>query len=389
MQKKALLIYKYPHGAFNFTIIKRFSNYYDTKHLYISDFSDKNFTEIITEINNFIKKNNIDIVVFDVDYFKFINAFFIDRINVKKKAILSGDDFENHQMNSITASYCDMVLSTCPLSVLKYKEKGFDAHYIPYEAGEFKDHENEKRDIDVLFFGELTNDRNNFLNFIDKEGIKLKNVGFEKNSKSLSDAELNKLISRSKIVLNLSKTKTDSVKSHNSSNVFKSYYQLKGRIFDSAMKGALCVSEYSPGQELLFSKDEIPTFYTPEECAKILKELLNNTELLLKFKNNFIQKAKNIFDEKKNFKPIYESFEKQNARKVKIFSFPYWYLRTASKQILLRNIKIKNLIKTFFQFKIIFKVIKYTNAIGKILIVLESILNIIWYSLISIFKSNK
>ncbi len=389
MQKKVLIIYKYPHGAFNFTIIKRFSNYYDTKHIYISDYVDKNFTEIINEINNFIEKNNIDIVVFDVDYFKFINAFFIEKINAKKKIIISGDDFENHQMNSITASYCDMVLSTCPLSVLKYKEKGFDAHYIPYEAGEFKDYTNEERDIDVLFFGELTNDRNNFLNFITEEGIKLENVGFEKNSKTLSDEELNKLICRSKIVLNLSKTKTISVKSYNSSNVYKSYYQLKGRIFDSAMMGSLCVSEYSPGQELLFNKDEIPTFYTPEECVKILKELLNNTELLLKFKNNFIQKAKIIFDEKNNFKPIHESLEKQNIKKVEIFSFPYWYLRIASKQILLRNIKLKNLFKSFFQLKIIFNVIRNANTLGKIFIVLESILNIIWYSLISTLKSNK
>jgi len=388
MKKKVLLIYKYPHGSFNKAIIKRFSNYYDTEHLYISNFVNKNFTEIINEINIFINSKGIDIAVFDIDYFKFINFFFIEEINVKKKLIISGDDFENHQMNAITASACEIVLSACPLSVLKYKEKGYEAHYIPYEDGEFKDHEDATKDIDVLFFGELTSDRNYFLNSIKKEGIKIKNVGFEKYSKSkMSDIELNKHIFRSKIILNLSKTKTTSVKSPVSPNIYKSYYQLKGRIFDAAKNGVLCVSEYSPGQELFFNHDEIPTFFNTDECIQILKKLLNNNELYLNYKNNFIKKAKNIFDEKKNFQPIYDSIEKESNRKVKIFLFPYWYLRISCKQIILRNIKIKNLSKTLTQFKIVLKIIKKTNLFSKILIILESILNIIWYSLVLTFKS--
>ena len=36
-------------------------------------------------------------------------------------------------MNAITASACDMVLTGCPLSILKYKEKGYEAHFINFE----------------------------------------------------------------------------------------------------------------------------------------------------------------------------------------------------------------------------------------------------------------
>ena len=84
MKNKVLVIFKYPR-AWNIDVVNRFSNYYDTEYLYISDYKDKNFTEIIKEINDLIQTKNIEIVVFDVDYFKFINFFFIEKINSKKK----------------------------------------------------------------------------------------------------------------------------------------------------------------------------------------------------------------------------------------------------------------------------------------------------------------
>ena len=88
MNNKVLIIFKYPRGNWNPPIINKFSNYYDTEHLYVSDYHDKNFTEIIQNINSVIETKKIDIVVFDVDYFKFINLFFIEKINCKKKYLL-------------------------------------------------------------------------------------------------------------------------------------------------------------------------------------------------------------------------------------------------------------------------------------------------------------
>ena len=83
-KNKVLIIFKYPH-AWNEHVVNRFLIYYDTEFLYISNFKNKNFTEIVDYINNLIKSKNIEIVVFDVDYFKFINFFFIEKINTKKK----------------------------------------------------------------------------------------------------------------------------------------------------------------------------------------------------------------------------------------------------------------------------------------------------------------
>ena len=386
MKKKVLIIFKYPH-AWNEHVINRFLIYYDTEFLYISNFKNENFTEIVEHINNLIKLKNIEIVVFDVDYFKFINFFFIKKINSKKKIFITGDDFEFHEFHSVTASACDLVLSQCPLSVLKYKEKGCEAYLSNMEFSKISSNNNDKKEIDVLFYGHITPDRRNILDYIVKEGINLKNIGHEGNVTGLPKDELLKLISKSKIVLELSKSRTSFVKNYASESIYKFYYLYKGKIIVAGLKGAACVSEYSPGTELLFSKDEVATFFTKEECVKILKKLLNNKELLEKYTNKFTSKVYNLYEDKKNFEPIYKAIEKPNHRRIELIKIPYWYLRISAKQILLRNLKLSNLIKAIFQFRIIFKIIKNSSLLTKLLIVSESVINTLWYSIIYTFKS--
>ena len=388
MKNKVLMILKYPR-AWNNAIIDKFSNYYDTEYLYISNYKNKSFVEIIYEINNLIKLKNIKIVFFDVDYFKFINSFFIDKINSEKKILWTGDDFELHEMNAITASSCDLVLSHCPLSVLKYREKGYKAHVLHGVDGKINKGNDNKKEIDVLFFGHLTPDRKEILDYIAKEGIALKNVGHDDHIVVLPKEELLKLISKSKIVLDLSKSKTSSVKSFTSENIYKFYYQMKGKVVEAGLNGAAYVSEYSPGLELLFNEEEIPIFYTKEECVKILKKLLNNDELLSKYKNKFTSKACSLFEDKKTFEPVYNTIEKMNHKRVQLIKFPYWYLRIIAKQILLRNMKLSSLIKSIFQFKLIFEIIKNSNLFIKFLIIFESIINTFWYSFAFTFKYKK
>ena len=47
MKKKVLIIFKYLRANWNPYVIKKFSNYYETEHLYISEYKNKNFTEIV------------------------------------------------------------------------------------------------------------------------------------------------------------------------------------------------------------------------------------------------------------------------------------------------------------------------------------------------------
>ena len=390
MKSKVLIIFKYPH-QWNSFVTDKFSNYYDTESIYISDFKNRNYTEIIKDINNLIKLTNIEIVVFDVDYFKFINFFFIEKIKCKKKVIMIGDDASLHEFHSITANACDLVLNSDPLAVLKYKEKGYEAKFFQFEFSRIGDNKVRKKEIDVFFYGNVTPDRKIFLDFIEKEGISLKIVGHNKRDTSsyLPQDELLDFISKSKIVLNFSKTRTTVVQNYTSEGTYKFYYELKGKVIVAGLKGTVCVSEYSPGQELLFSEDEVPTFFTKEECVNILKKLLNNEELLKKYESKFTTKVCNLYEEKKSFEAIYNAIQKSNHRRVELIKIPYWYLRIAAKQILLRNLKLSSLMKAIFQFSIIFKIIKNSSFLTKLLVVFESVINTLWYSLAFTLKSKK
>lgn len=389
MKNKVLAIFKY-HRPWNTDVVNSFSNFYEIQSLQINDYKNKNFSEIINDINNIIKSKNIEIVIFDVDYFKFINLFFIQKISCKKKILITGDDFELHEMNAITASSCDIVLTGCPLSKLKYREKGYKAHFINFENSKLKKSSVVKKEIDVLFFGHITNERKKFLDYIVKEGINLKNVGHESHIRGIPDDELANLISKSKIVLNLSKSRTDSsIKSFSSHNPYKFFYQMKGRIIVAGMNGVLCVSEYSPSQELFFNKDEIPTFYTKDECVEILKKILSDQSLLERYTNKFTYKVNEIFNNENIFKNINRSIEGKDNKRVELTRVPYWYLRISVKQILLRNIKLSTLIKNASQLNLIFEIIKKSNFISKFLILSESILNILWYSLTFTLKMKK
>ena len=99
--------------------------------------------------------------------------------------------------------------------------------------------------------------------------------------------------------------------------------------------------------------------------------------------------SKISIDSKKNFEPIYHAIENLNRKKVKLNKIPYWYLRISAKYILLRNMKLSNFIKTIFQFKIIFAIIKHSNFLTKLSIILESIINTLWYSFLFTFKPKK
>ena len=81
---KILILFKSPWD-WNKFIINKLSKFYSVEYLYVNAIQGKNFSETILEINKKIEDSNIEVVFFDVDYYKFINLFFVNKIkNVKK-----------------------------------------------------------------------------------------------------------------------------------------------------------------------------------------------------------------------------------------------------------------------------------------------------------------
>ena len=48
----------------------------------------------------------------------------------------------------------------------------------------------------------------------------------------------------------------------------------------SGLSGTFCLSEYSPGQDLILGENKLPIFNTKEECLKILTKLYRDEELI-------------------------------------------------------------------------------------------------------------
>ena len=47
MKNKVLIIFKYPRDHWNTPIINKFSNYYDTEYLYISNYKNKSYKKAL------------------------------------------------------------------------------------------------------------------------------------------------------------------------------------------------------------------------------------------------------------------------------------------------------------------------------------------------------
>ena len=388
MKKKALIIFK-AEWYWNKFIIKKVSKFYQAEHIYL-DKIKKNYLDTIKEINNLIREKGIEVVIFDVDYQKFMNLFFINKIKNVKKIMMSWDNYERKNFNMLTASSCHVVM-TDPISIMKYKEIGIPAYFVPLESdGSFYKNLKLKKDIDVLFFGKINQDRKNYVSFLEENGIKIKIVGNNMKN-TVSDEELVSLMCKSKIVINFSKTTWGRIMNFPEKNVFETEYQLKGRIIQAGLCGTACVSEYAPHHELIYKDDELLQFKNKEQCLEILKNLLNDSEKLSNYSEKFSNKTRKCYEDEKTFGNLQNYIQKIDNGKINknlhvLKKIPYWYKRICAKQILLRDLSLSKIFRSSIQFKEVFKVVKGSNLVEKTLIFMESILNFFWYSSLNTFK---
>ena len=76
-----------------------------------------------------------------------------------------------------------------------------------------------------------------------------------------------------------------------------------------------------------------------------------------------------------------------NKNKIKhnLDKLPYWYIRICAKQIVLRDISIFRFLNSILHLKEVFSLIKESNIFVKFLVTIESLVNIVWFSLIRLF----
>ena len=389
MKKKILIIFK-AQWDWNKFIINKISKFYNVKYIYLNNIN-KNYSNTIDEINNIIKEENIDTVFFDVDYQKFINFYFIEKIINVKKVMMTFDNYERHVLNMITACSCHLVLTDI-ISALKYKEIGISAFnwFLESDGSFYKDMKLDKK-IDVLFFGKINKDRKAYINFLENNGLKVKIVG-NNTENYVTDENLVRMINESKIVINFTKTTWKKLSNFLGQNIFQNQYQLKGRIVQTGLCNTACVTEYAPHHDLLYKSDELLQFTNKEECLDILKNLLNNEEDLINYTKKFSDKTRNSYEDSKSFQKVYNFLEKtslsnQTRIKKNLEKVPYWYKRICAKQILLRDLKLSTILQSFSNFKEISIITKTSNIFTILLIFLETGINFIYYSILNTLRA--
>ena len=328
----------------------KFSNKFNVNHLYLYDYIHLTNKNIIDVIKKKITELKVDKIMFEGDHLSLIDYNFIKSFEGNlKKGLFCGDDTEWHQVNLLTGCACDFVL-TDPVSSLKFNELGIRSIFSTIEANDniFKDYKLEK-EIDVLFFGRDKTDRKDYIDLLKENNINYLSVN---PYLEISDTmeKLAKLINKSKIVINLTKSSNGS-RYYNPSSALKYGYFFKGRIIMVGMCNSLCVSEYAPSVKLLFPNNELPTFSSKKEFLEIVKDYLNNKQKLAEDTKKYHLSSMKYSD--KNYvNKLYEfinEIKKKDEIEVKI---PIWYYYLTIRQhfrLRAKFIKIKSFFLQFFE----------------------------------------
>lgn len=360
----------------NHFLINKIKLFFNVEIFFLSENLNLSLKKIKVKLNNIILNKNIQIAFFEGDYLSLINYEFINDIKIKKKIICLTDDFDMHEVNHITARSCDVILTSCPLSNLRFQEKGLLSFYSPLQADKTINKKiKTKKKYDVLFFGAFKADRKDYIDYLIKNKIKIKIVRSD-NIWTLSDKNLNKLICKSKIVLNFSNQGFKG-KHYAYKSVKQNYYVVKDRIFISGLCGTLCLSEFAPAQKLLFNSTELPTFKSKEELLKKILYLLSKKTILKKITLKFCRKIER-YENKIHFKKIsLDIINLTNNQKPKI-QLPFWYKKIFNRKRVNLYSKEGNLqifLTDFFEN--IFDKIKNISLINVLLIIETLILTIL------------
>jgi hypothetical protein len=352
---KSIIVLK-SRQQWNHFLINKIKLFFNVQIFFVDENLNQSLKKIKIKLNNIILNNNIEIAFFEGDYLSLINYEFINDIKINKKVLCLTDDFDMHEVNHITATACDVVLTSCPISNLKFQEKGILSFYSPLQAdGTTNRRIKTTKKYDVLFFGANKADRKYYINYLIKNKIEIKIIRSD-STWVLNDRDLNKLICESKIVLNFSnqgfKNKHYAYKS-----IKQNYYLLKDRIFISGLSGTLCLSEFAPAQTLLFHPEELPTFNSKEGLLKIIINLLSKRDILKKKTEKFCKKVEQ-FENKIHFKKIsLEIIGLTTNQKLKV-QLPFWYKKIYNRKRISLYSKEKNLL--------IFLTDVFENIINKI-----------------------
>ncbi len=167
------------------------------------------------------------------------------------------------------ASAVDLNLTNAPSSLVKYAVHGGLAMFFPEAAHpDFHRQYDLPFEFDVSFVGARYGWRGPFIDELQRllmpAGIKIACFGRGWSNGSLSDEDLVKLYSRSRINLGFAGV-----------GYSRKLMCVKGRDFEVPMSGGLYLTQHNPELELVYEiGNEILTYREPADCATIIQKIL-------------------------------------------------------------------------------------------------------------------
>ncbi|MFX0203712.1 MAG: glycosyltransferase [Candidatus Hodarchaeota archaeon] len=215
-----------------------------------------------------------------------------DKLNFPGK-ILGG----RYTSPAAIASAVDLNLTNSPDSVIKYMLHGGLAIFWPEGAHpDIHKPYNLHFDYDVSFVGTKYSWRPKFIEKLRKMGITVVTFGNGWENGPLSNEEMVKLYSRSRINLGFA-----------SIGHSKKLMCLKGRDFEVPMSGGLYLTQHNPELSLVYDVGkEIITYRDERDCAEKIRYLLNHTEETARIRKAGRERALKDHTWEKRFEKIFE-----------------------------------------------------------------------------------
>ncbi|MCP9447192.1 MAG: glycosyltransferase [Nitrospira sp.] len=315
--------------------MNKFAGEFSIETVYIHDIVRRNGYEGVADrLNGMVRQQDIWLMFLDVEFYFAFGIDLIQTIPRHVRLVLTAfDDIVLHHVNYVNALACDLVLCADPIAVMKYRETGVAAEVCFLENSRlpFEPHAGAIKDIDVLFFGDLTKGgRKEFLSKIAAQGIAI-TIHAPELQGVLAYTDLARLMARAKIVLNFSQTH-DCTDRPETFLPIERAFQLKGRVLEAGLAKAACVSEYAPSIEYLFGTEAVPMFRTAEECGQMLVSLLTDEDRRIELAERLHAETIRRFEEAVQVPFLIKTIQGlpiRNCRRPK--RVPYYYVSLVAK----------------------------------------------------------
>jgi len=197
-------------------------------------------------------------------------------LEMREYALLVGifsDDTHLTSFSRQVAWYCDLVLTCDPLQVDSYSAIGVPArlHLFDISPDRFPNRQL-RRDIDILIYGTSSKGRA-------ERTAGLREAFPDAEIMDVSDQRLEfesllELLNRSLLTVNWSGvSRVPSVNSYRDP-LFGDYIQIKGRTFEAALCGCLCISEDCGAYDHIFTSESLPRFSSERELYALVGQYL-------------------------------------------------------------------------------------------------------------------